>query len=854
MNSNDLHEKMQSCVKQERLDAIAYLQHMSHGDRQFSYFPLLDSNQVGEDLHKLTFDQDSDVKIAVARTISYVCFFIPDKDQALANLIRLISDQGSDVRWTAADEIGQIFSRVSDKNKAWKNIIRLITENDNDIRRAAASTIPSIFVHTTNKNQAVEDLYNLVSIEDNSVKQAIAIALGSAFPHISKKDKIFKYIFRLLNENDADVKRKAELSLASALTDIFDRKNINIRMDSINSLIFVLNNVSDHEKAWTDFIRLIYDNDYHLRVGVMNTLAIAFSHVPNKDQVWNDLYKLTDKDVDVKWTAARTLYDIFPHIHHKEKALADLLRLTSDHNSVDIWNSKSYIIVNFFDALDEGQVCKSLHEIVSSEYCYTRWTALSFIESYFPYISDKEQAWSDLIKLTSDTKDYVRRSAASALATVFSHVPNKDRAWRILHELTLNKDRNIRWGVSKSLGSVYPYSPDKTQVWDDLIKLTSDEKNYVRMGANYSLGRVLILMTSESTTDDEYRNNLKKAINFFKKSSEDFNTQLNPSKFCLPFYHSFFITIFNENTSQEEVAKCIAEARKQIGKSKNKKILVEAVENLSNALSVIQNLENMNLETNIVNLNSYGKYCDIASNLLDGTQQSAPVATAVLKKSIPIIDEKISEIIGEIQKNAKIICEKSKGKPTEKIACYTNQEVQKWIISDQEDMTLKIDNIVFALKSKTPKIPANKHIHDKIADIIKEKDLVKQYELFMIHILLIPQTIIEGDLIMGDSFENINNATIINRSIVDSSFNKVKKEHGDNVAQALVQIAEFIDQSGDINAAILFDKFNEELNKPDTEKSTLEKLWGGIERILPTILTIPGVVAKLTPIFQDGSI
>ena len=124
MNSNDLHEKMQSCVKQERLDAIAYLQHMSHGDRQFSYFPLLDSNQVGEDLHKLTFDQDSDVKMAVARTISYVCFFIPDKDQALANLIRLISDQDSDVRWTAANTICYVFPRVLNKDKAWEDIFK----------------------------------------------------------------------------------------------------------------------------------------------------------------------------------------------------------------------------------------------------------------------------------------------------------------------------------------------------------------------------------------------------------------------------------------------------------------------------------------------------------------------------------------------------------------------------------------------------------------------------------------------------------------------------------------------------------------------------------------------------------
>ena len=885
MNSNDLHEKMKSSIKQERLDAIAYLKHMSYGDRQFIYLPQLDFNQVWEDLHKLTSDQDSDVKNAVAGTISSVFFCIPDKDQALADLIRLISDQDSDVRWTAANTIGHVFSRISDKNKAWEDIIKLIAVKDNDIRRAAASTIVSVFVHIPNKgqvwddlhkltfdddiyikkiaasaighsfrhipnkNQAVEDLYNLASIEDNSIKQAVAIALGSAFPYILEYENFFKCLFRLMGENDIDVKRKAELSLASAFSYIFDRENINTRMDSINSLIFTLNNVSDKEKAWTDFIGLISDNDYYLRVGVMNTLGIAFSHVPNKDQVWNDLYKLTDKDSDVNWTAARTLYSIFPYVSCKEQALVDLIRLTSDHHFAEIWNDESYIIANFFDVLDEEQVCKSLHEMTYDKDSYIRWTVVSFIESFFPYISDKKQAWFDLLKLTSDMKKFVRKSAASSLASVFPHISNKDQAWKVLHELTLNEDHDIRWGVSSSLGSVYSYAPYRKQVWDDLIKLTSDEKNYVRMGANYSLGRILILMAAESTSEDEYRDNLKEAINFFKKSSEDF-MNLNPSKFCLPFYYSFYIAIFNEMSSQKKIDKCLVKARKEIGKSKNKKILIEAVENLVNALSEIQNFENMDLETKKVNLKSYRKYCDLAANLLDGTQKSAPVATAVLKKSLPMIDEKINAIIVEIQKTAESVCKESKGKNTEIVACYINQEVKKLTKSDQEKIAHQIDNLVFILKSKIPNIPANKSIYDKIENFYKETDLLKHYELFNILVSLIPQTIIEGDYIMGDSYKNINNATIINRSIVNNSYSKLIREHDEKVAQALLQIAEFINESGDINAATLFDKFNEELNKSDAETPTLKQLWGGIEKILPTISSISEVVAKLAPIFQ----
>ena len=110
-------------------------------------------------------------------------------------------------------------------------------------------------------------------------------------------------------------------------------------------------------------------------------------------------------------------------------------------------------------------------------------------------------------------------------------------------------------------------------------------------------------------------------------------------------------------------------------------------------------------------------------------------------------------------------------------------------------------------------------------------------------------TVIKGDVIMGDVFKDIQNATIINKSVVENSFNKVKQEHNEEVAKALLKIAEFIEKSGDINAATLFDKFNEELNKTHAEKPTLKKIWAGIEKTLPSVATISEVVAKLAPLF-----
>ena len=102
---------------------------------------------------------------------------------------------------------------------------------------------------------------------------------------------------------------------------------------------------------------------------------------------------------------------------------------------------------------------------------------------------------------------------------------------------------------------------------------------------------------------------------------------------------------------------------------------------------------------------------------------------------------------------------------------------------------------------------------------------------------------------MGDVFKNIQNATIINKSVVENSFNKIKEGYGEDVAKALLQIAEFIEGSGNKEAGGLFDSFNEELNKPESKKPVLKSIWAGIEKALPAITALSEAIAKLAPIF-----
>src|SRR5574341_1501363 len=85
--------------------------------------------------------------------------------------------------------------------------------------------------------------------------------------------------------------------------------------------------------------------------------------------------------------------------------------------------------------------------------------------------------------------------------------------------------------------------------------------------------------------------------------------------------------------------------------------------------------------------------------------------------------------IEEIQKAARIVNQQLKGTPNEELGRAVDQEVQTWIIGDQEQMTQNMKNLILTLKAKIPSYPANKPIHDLIGSLEKEKDLTKQYTL-----------------------------------------------------------------------------------------------------------------------------
>jgi len=244
-------------------------------------------------------------------------------------------------------------------------------------------------------------------------------------------------------------------------------------------------------------------------------------------------------------------------------------------------------------------------------------------------------------------------------------------------------------------------------------------------------------MASKAVTDEDYKKELEKAIEFFETAAKE-AIYYNPAKFCLPFYRSFHTIIFKKQEAREEVNKYLEEAKAAIEDSESKKHLFEAVENLAEALKEVQNLENLDLEAKKGEINFYRKYCDHAAELMKCTDEKAPFATKVLRKGLPILDRNLKELLEEIQKKAKIACRESIGTDTEAIVCDINKEIQNAISDDQEQYIEIFENILSILKIKIPSIPENKFILSKIEALDNKVISPEKYQDLPLIISIMP--------------------------------------------------------------------------------------------------------------------
>jgi hypothetical protein len=434
-----------------------------------------------------------------------------------------------------------------------------------------------------------------------------------------------------------------------------------------------------------------------------------------------------------------------------------------------------------------------IHRMARSEDVEERKRAIEELKNNFAILEDKKQAWEDLHRLAMDNDHLVRELTIDTFGSISLHITDKHQLWQDLHHLIQDENKYVRWAVASALGSIFSRVPDKEQILLDLNLLTEDEEEGVCASANYAIGKAYIFRASEAKNEDDFRKYLEKAIEFFEGSSNQALNFKNQARFCHPFYRSFYMITFGKYDAEAEVKKYFDLSKNAIWGSKNKKTLLEAVENLGNALKEAQKAR------------AYRRYLDHACELLETSEEKAPGASRLIRKGLPIIDERIKGIISEIQEKALLACQQSKGTPTEEIACAANREIQKWRVDDQEEMTWAVENLIFSLHSKIPNIPENKHIYDRIENIRTEENMIKQYNMTSNLIALIPsvimQTVHTGDNITVSGTHNRVYKNSVDKSIniIGEKFtqleNQIEKDYKKEDKHELLQIVREMKQS-----------------------------------------------------------
>jgi len=558
-----------------------------------------DYHSEGED--SVAFDTDIRPYLLQATITLILAFdYVTDKYQAWKDLLELTKDTSSRGSECIALIHGNfVHHHITDKEQAWKDLLEIAKDKHSEGRGNAVEALGHIIDLVTDKDQAIKDLISFTKDENREVRISAARAFRSTFFQVTDKDLAWKSLLELTKDEDREVRKEATSAFS-----------------------FTFSQVTDKDLVWKSLLELTKDENLEVRKSAGRAIYFTFSHVTDKDLAWKSLLELTkNEEFEIQFDAGMTLRSAFSQVTDKDLAWKDLVELTKDENSHQA----------------EMALCLA-----------------------FSQVTDKDQATKDLILFTKDENRNVRLSAVEALGSAFAHVTDTDLAWKSLLELTKDEDSVVRKKTAIALSLTIPHVTDKDQyqVIEYLLALTKDENRDVRISANHSSGMVSIYRASQAEDDESIRKELETALRFFEKASKE-STFLNPAKFCLPFYRSFYAITFRKEDAEAEVKQYLAETKKAVESSEIKEKLLEAVENLGNALNEVHKARDFNDIKS--DLNAYRWYCDRACELLDTAEEKVPGASRLIRRGLPIIDERIKGIIAEIQEKSKELCKQTKG-------------------------------------------------------------------------------------------------------------------------------------------------------------------------------------------------
>jgi HEAT repeat protein len=264
------------------------------------------------------------------------------------------------------------------------------------------------------------------------------------------------------------------------------------------------------QQAWDDLHRLTNDKDSSVRSSVVATIGSALPHISSKREAWNDIHILSfDEDSDVRYRIAEFLGSSFSQVLDKQQAWSDIHRLSSDEDSDVRYRMAGFLGSLFFQSLNKQQVWNDLIRLAIDEDCDIRYRVTNILGSVFSQVPDKQQAWNDLIKLTLDKDSDVRYIVGDILGSVLSQAPDKQKAWNDLLRLINDEDISVRFRAAEALVSSFSHVPDKQQAWNDLLRLINDED----IDMTYIAAEALVSSFSHVPDKQQAWNDLLRLIN-----------------------------------------------------------------------------------------------------------------------------------------------------------------------------------------------------------------------------------------------------------------------------------------------------------------------------------------------------
>lgn len=206
----EIHQKANSNRLEDRQEAA---------DLFINFFSELpDKVEAYQDLHRLTQDEESNVRETTANVLGIAFSFFPNKELAWNDLDSLIQDDDYDVQYSATKALEQAFPYVPDKLKAWLDLEWLTDRIDYEVRRAAAEAYGSTFVYMPDEDKpyAWSRIVSETERQDDDVRIGALKSMVLAFPHVTDKEKAWQDLHRLTHNEDNDVRMYAYYTLGKA--------------------------------------------------------------------------------------------------------------------------------------------------------------------------------------------------------------------------------------------------------------------------------------------------------------------------------------------------------------------------------------------------------------------------------------------------------------------------------------------------------------------------------------------------------------------------------------------------------------------------------------------------------------